>query len=79
MLPLLVMGGTGCNLLGCDWSSALHIRVHRMNQITEPMQGIREALARLLDSCKEDIPGWCTWIGRMVYQHQKLRLQIGSA
>ncbi|XP_049268928.1 uncharacterized protein K02A2.6-like [Rhipicephalus sanguineus] len=55
VLPLLVMKGTGCNLLGRDWFSALNIRVHGINQVAEPCQEIQEVFARHPDVFKEGI------------------------
>ncbi|XP_037528475.1 uncharacterized protein LOC119405707 [Rhipicephalus sanguineus] len=58
VLPLLVMKGTGRNLLGRDWFSALNIRVHGINQVAEPSQEIQEVLARHPDVFKEGIDGY---------------------
>ncbi|XP_037505852.1 uncharacterized protein K02A2.6-like [Rhipicephalus sanguineus] len=64
VLPLLVMKGTGCNLLGRDWFSALNIRVHGINQVAEPSQEIQEVLARHPDVFKEGIDGY---VGPLVH------------
>ncbi|KAK8781111.1 hypothetical protein V5799_017548 [Amblyomma americanum] len=64
MVPLLVMEGTGCNLLGRDWFSALHIRLHGINLVAEPRQELREVLARHPDVFKEDIDGY---VGPLVH------------
>ncbi|XP_037518126.1 uncharacterized protein K02A2.6-like [Rhipicephalus sanguineus] len=64
VLPLLIMKGTGCNLLGRDWFSALNIRVHGINQVAEPGQEIQEVLARHPDVFKEGIDGY---VGPLVH------------
>ncbi|KAL3225659.1 hypothetical protein MRX96_025694 [Rhipicephalus microplus] len=55
VLPLLVMKRTVCNLLGRDWFSTLNIRVHGVNQVTEPSKEIQDVLARHPDVFKEGI------------------------
>lgn len=57
LLPLLVMKGTGWNLLGRDWFSAGKIRVHGINQIAQPTQDVKVVLARHPDVFKEDVDG----------------------
>lgn len=64
VLPLLIMKGTGCNLLGRDWFSALNIRVHGIHQAADPRQEIQDVLARHPDVFKEDIDGY---VGPLVH------------
>ncbi|XP_037518397.1 uncharacterized protein LOC119395190 [Rhipicephalus sanguineus] len=61
---LHAMKGTGCNLLGRDWFSALNIRVHGINQVAEPSQEIQEVLALHPDVFKEGIDGY---VGPLVH------------
>nr|XP_037270375.1 uncharacterized protein K02A2.6-like [Rhipicephalus microplus] len=58
LLPLLVMKGTGCNLLGLDWFSTLKIRVHGVNQVDEPSQEIQDVLPHHPGVSKEGIDGY---------------------
>lgn len=60
LLPLLVMKGSGCSLLGRDWFDALHIRVKGINQVqhqTAPPE-VEEVLRRHPNVFKDDISGY---------------------
>ncbi|XP_037521665.1 uncharacterized protein K02A2.6-like [Rhipicephalus sanguineus] len=58
VLPLLVMKGARCNLLGRDWFAPLHIQVHGINHLEHPTDEIREVISRHPDVFREDINGY---------------------
>lgn len=52
------MKGAGCNLLGRDWFTPLHIQVHGINQMEHPTDEIKEVISRHPDMFREDIDGY---------------------
>ncbi|KAL1414831.1 hypothetical protein MTO96_007172 [Rhipicephalus appendiculatus] len=54
VLPLLLMKGAGCNLLGRDWLAPLHIQVHGINQMEHPADEIKEVIYDT-QTCSEGI------------------------